>query len=87
MPGLRAVEAAAQDGHALVAHRRALPHRRPRRQGPAHRRDRGSWVSNPFGVSGIDIKSVRIANTNTNGMQLQRMYQENPWLGAYSPYA
>ena len=33
--GPRAVEAAAQDGHALVAHRRAVPHRRARRQRPA----------------------------------------------------
>ena len=30
----RAVEAAAQDGHALVAHRRAVPRRRARREGP-----------------------------------------------------
>jgi acyl-CoA dehydrogenase len=34
MPGLDAVEAAAQDGHALLAHRRALPRRRPRRARP-----------------------------------------------------
>ena len=31
----RAVEAAAQDGHALLAHRRAVPHRRARRAATA----------------------------------------------------
>ncbi len=39
--GLRAVEAAAQDGHALVADRPAVPERRARRARPAARRDRG----------------------------------------------
>jgi hypothetical protein len=37
----RAVQAASQDGHALVAHRRAVPRRRARRPRPPGRRDRG----------------------------------------------
>ena len=41
MPGLRAVQALPQNGPALVAHGRALPHRRAGRQGPAAGRDRG----------------------------------------------
>ena len=41
MPGLRAVAALAQDGHALVAHRRDLRHRCARRHRPAARRERG----------------------------------------------
>ena len=39
--GPRADQAAAQDGHALLAHRRAVPRRRARRHRPPHRRDRG----------------------------------------------
>ena len=39
--GARADQAAAEDGHALVAHRRAVPHRRAGRARPAARRDRG----------------------------------------------
>ena len=41
MPGPRPVQAAAQDGPALVADGRAVPRRRPRRARPAARRDRG----------------------------------------------
>ena len=50
--GLRAVEAAAQDGHALLAHRRAVPRRRPRRPRPADRRDRGPAGRRPRGGEG-----------------------------------
>ena len=42
--GSRAVEAAAQDGDALVADRRVVPRRRPSRHRPTHRRDRGLTV-------------------------------------------
>ena len=42
----RAVQALPQDGPALVADRRALPHRRAGRQGPAARRDRGHQGGN-----------------------------------------
>ena len=41
---VRADEADAQDGHALVADRDALPRRRARGQGPPARRDRGRAV-------------------------------------------
>ena len=52
MPGLRAVQAAPQDGHAQLAHRRAVPRRRARRQGPADRRDRGRARRRPRGRQG-----------------------------------
>ena len=41
MPGLEQSKPLPQDGPALLAHRRAVPHRRPGRQRPPARRDRG----------------------------------------------
>ena len=50
--GLRAAQAAAEDGHALLTHRRAVPDRRPGGQGPAARGDRGRRRRWPRGRQG-----------------------------------